>query len=202
MKHIVWRIDGAQPSRFLLTRRLTLNPNRAGYLDSETEPNDQTVTIVPIDPVRQVICVLLIPWRVAGRVTCNGIALLPGLHELRHADRLEWDHKVFWISTEFSAEETEYDPAKHPSDAFCFLTKARLAAGDPIVICPGTANTPCGMIFKHAAWAMAQQAGTALGCPNCGFNPARDGWTPPAEKPAGELDRLLELAARGRQQEP
>ena len=127
---------------------------------------------------------------------------MPGLHELRHADRLELRRETFWISTEFSAEETDYDPAKHPPDAFCFLTKARLSEGDPITICPGTPDTACGMVYKRAAWVMAQQSATAFGCPNCGFTPARAAWTPPVQRRAESWGQLFELAMPGRKQKP
>ena len=105
--------------------------------------------------------------------------------------------ETFWISVEYSAEESEYDPARHPPDAFCFLTKARLNKGDPIVICPGTPETSCGVIYRQAAWVLAQQSPSSFRCPNCGFAPAQATWAPPARKPAQPLDQLFQLAVGG-----
>lgn len=202
MKRLLWSITGAERSRCDLDRPLSFMTDENGRIMPSVEQDADSVMIMPVEPLRQVVGVVLVPGQAVDQVACNGISLAPGLHELHHTDRLEVDHKTFWISTEFSAEETEYDPSKHPPEAFCFLTKARLTKGDPIAICPGTPDTPCGMIYKHAAWVMAQQSGTAFGCPNCGYNPARAAWTPPVRRRAGSLDQLFERIVQRSQQKP
>jgi hypothetical protein len=202
MKRVIWIVNGEERSSFDFDRPLSLVAHGNGRIVPGVEQATDSVTVLPVEPLRQVVGVALVPGQATDQVVCNGLPLVPGLHELRHADRLDVRHQTFWISTEFSAEETEYDPSAHPPEAFCFLTKARLAQGDPIAICPGTPDTPCGMIYKQAAWVMAQQSGAAFGCPNCGFSPARAAWAPPVQRRAESLDQLLELVVPRSQQKP
>jgi hypothetical protein len=205
MRCSFWHTSGEECSRSDLDRPLWLKSNRDGKIVSSDEQYADSLMIMPIEMVRQVgaVAVALVPGQVEGQVARNGIRLAQGLHELRHADRLEINRELCWISVEFSAEETVYDPAKHPPDAFGFLTKARLTKGDPIAICPGTPDIPCGAIYKHAAWVMAQQSPTPFRCPNCGFHPGQASWSPPPLKSATpSLDQLFQLAAASGQRSP
>ncbi len=202
MKCLLWHPAGERLSKHDLDRRLSLQANGNGEVVATEEHRDGSVTLMPIDSVRQVVAVVFVPNQAGGKVARNRIRLAPGLHELRHADRLDVHHDTFWISVESSAEETEYDPEQHPSDAFCFLTKARLNRGDLITICPGTPETTCGLLYKQEAWVMAHQSPTPFGCPNCGFTPARAAWAPPARRSRQSLNRLFQLAVQASGEKP
>jgi predicted RNA-binding Zn-ribbon protein involved in translation (DUF1610 family) len=191
----LWHAAGEGCSRLSLDRPLWLRSDGPGDVVPTAEPHDNSVLLLPIEPFSQAIAVVLVPMRVAGQIAHNGVPLAAGLKELRHADCLTLGGATFWVSAEFAAVAAEYDPARHPPEAFCFLTKARLQAGDPIVICPGSADGPCGMIYRQAAWQMAQES-AAFRCPNCGFAPSDASWAPPRPRSVGSLGELLELAAR------
>lgn len=197
MRRSIWYTAGEERSRLDLDRPLRFKRNGSGKIVPTEEQHADCLTVMPIAPVRQVVGVALVPEQTAGQIARNGMALEPGLHELRHADRLDVNGQTFWISVELSAEETKYDPEKHSPDAFCFLTKARLNEGDAVTICPGTPDTSCGVIYKQAAWEMAQKSATPFRCPNCGFDPARATWAPPVERSSQSLDQLFQIAAQG-----
>lgn len=164
--------------------------------------NDAGVVVLPVEPHHRILGIVMVSEQAAGQIACNGIPLALGMHALRHADRFEIRLETYWISVEYSVEETEYDPSRYPPNSFCFLTKARLVAGDPIAICPGTPDIPCGMIYKLSVWKMTQQSGTTFRCPNCGHSPARAGWAPPEPRRWESLKSLMDLAGWRRQERP
>ncbi len=197
MRRSLWQAAGEELSKHSLDRRLFLKVNGSGGVTPTMEQQDDCVTLISVDSVRQVVAVVLVPRQAVEKVARNGIPLAPGLHELRHADRLDVHRETLWISAELSAEKTVYDPVKHPPDAFCFLTKARLNEGDSIAICSGTPETSCGVIYKEAAWDMAQESPTPFKCPNCGFDPVRAAWVPPVKRANQSLEQLFQLVAQG-----
>lgn len=118
----------------------------------------------------------------------NDLPCVPGLHPLRHADRLQVGDGVLWVSADLDAAPQPYDPVEHGDDQFCQRTKARLTAGESIVICPGTPREYCGAKFKAAAWALR------LPCHACGHDPRARRWRPqPASRwalAAGRTSRV------------
>jgi hypothetical protein len=115
------------------------------------------------------------------------------LTPLQDRDRLTVGEQLFWLSAECRAEETEYDPARHGRDVFCFMTKARLREREPVTICPGRPGALCGMIYKRAAWeALVEQPG-GFCCPNCSFNPLAPPWKPAVPTPRKSLANLTHL---------
>jgi len=150
------------------------------------------VAVAQIQPVRRFVAVALVPELQAGRVARNGVPLSPGLHPLIHADRLDLGTQSFWIGTVTSVERTQYTPSRHGQDVFCFITKARLSEGEPIVVCPGTSEQACGTIYRQEAWERAMES-THFKCPNCSFTPQADAWQPPEIKAADTLADLAQL---------
>jgi hypothetical protein len=166
----------------------------AGLASGGAEPHVPTgVVIQPLHPVAGVIGALVVAVSSSRRVSLNGIPLAAGIHLLRHADRVDVDQQTYWISTQATIEEATYDPALHGEEVFCFMTKARLAAGQPIKICPGVPGTDCGVIYKAAAWDMAMQSSTPLKCPSCGYRPGQAEWHPPVPKIRKSIDGILQL---------
>lgn len=152
---------------------------------------DAGVVVTPIRPADDAIAVALVK-PAAGRVVArNGIPLSGGLHPLRHADRLDVGDRTYWLSGQKSVEETNYDPDVHGEDVYCMLTKARLAPGQRIKICPGRDGTECAVIYKAEAWDMFMESGTPTKCPNCGYRAGEAEWEPPRPKPRRTLDGLL-----------
>ncbi len=121
-------------------------------------------------------------------VARNGVACGPGLHALGHADRLTVGGCVAWVSADIVPVAQGYAPALHGDDQFCQRTKARLAVGEPIVVCPGTAHRACDARFKESAWALGVR------CHVCGYDPAAPRWQPPAAARGTRLRALLALA--------
>jgi hypothetical protein len=138
------------------------------------------VLIQPISPDDGVVAVAHVtPRTTYGLVAVNRIAVAPGLHPLRHADRLDIADRRFWISAEFAPQRTQYVPASHGADVRCYLTKAKLREGQDIVICPGFAGTRCGVIYTTQAWDAVIQQNPQMKCPNCGYRPTESAWQPP-----------------------
>ncbi|MBC8875232.1 MAG: hypothetical protein H8E44_37900 [Planctomycetes bacterium] len=149
------------------------------------------VAVTPIRPTDDAIAVALVTPAADHAVARNGIPLPVGLHPLRHADRLDVGDRTYWLSGQKGVEETEYDPDVHGEDVYCMLTKARLAPGQSIKICPGREGRECGVIYKSAAWDMFMESGTPTKCPNCGYHSGEAEWEPPQPKPRRTLDGLL-----------
>ncbi len=135
---------------------------------------------------------LLVPADLGGGVTINGTPAGIGLHVLRHGDRIDMGGHPTWVSADTEPVETTYDPAQHGDDQRCLRTRTRLAAGEPIVVCPGTPTTPCAGMFKRTAWR------PTLRCHQCGFDPRARRWRPPARRGGPRLAELLAMAKEGR----
>ena len=152
------------------------------------QPPD-AVMLLPTKPTRRTCGVALVPDACTGRVLLNGVRLRPGMHVLRHADRVAMDGRAVWFAIAATPDEVRFDPEVHGDPVFCHRTKARLTEGDPMVICRGTPEADCGMMFTAAAW------GAGLPCHSCGAQPGDRGWTPPSSERSGALAELLELVA-------
>lgn len=161
--------------------------------DIETEAG---VVVTPIRSVDDAIAVVLVQPAPGRAVARNGIPLTGGLHPLRHADRLDVGDMTYWLSGQKSVEETAYDPNAHGEDVYCMLTKARLAPGQRIKICPGHEGKECAVIYKAEAWDMFMESGTPTKCPNCGYQPGQAEWQPPSPKPRRTLDGLFPIEAK------
>lgn len=146
--------------------------------------------VVPVSREGDACAVLLVPSAAESRALVNGSAAPSGMHLLRHGDRVDVSEKTLWVSAGAAPEETRYDPQTHGEDVFCFRTKARLEPGEPIVICPGTSKTTCGMIYKASAWELG------IPCHNCRFDPSKPAWHPPAPKTRSHLDEFFALASQ------
>jgi hypothetical protein len=150
-----------------------------------------TVIVQPIRSARGAIGVAIVPdWHVRP-AALNGIPLRAGLHLLHESDCLEVGATRYFVSAEVTAEDTFYDPAVHGEDIYCALTKARLVAGQPITICPGTPSARCGVLYKAEAWDLAmRQSKPSMQCTNCGYSTSAAEWVPPARKTRKKLDEL------------
>jgi hypothetical protein len=148
--------------------------------------------LIPTRSGSGALAALLVP---AGTsVVRNGVPLLPGAHALLHADALTVEGRRYWVAAAIEVAVTQYEPATHGENVFCFFTKARLKAGEAIVVCPGRPGTECSVIYKQAAWEMAIKADVKFQCPRCGFDPTAGDWEPTLPRPT-QLPRLFELAA-------
>ena len=186
------RVDASAPL-WLVNGDGSCRPtNEAG----EGEAREGAVMIAPIRPLRQAVAAALVPDAAAGNISRDGIPLAAGLHELPHGARLDVAEATFWISSESAHEETEYQPERHGQDVFCFITKARLSAGDAITICPGMPAKSCGVIYKRAAWEMALQSPRPWRCPSCHYNPKQAQWQPPRQEPRKTLDDLMAIVSQ------
>lgn len=148
-------------------------------------------TIVPSFGVAP--AAVIVPEGAPFAIRRNDGRLRAGLHALSHADRLDVPGFTVWVSAEGAPEETTYDPGRHGKDVFCSRTKARLRAGEPIVICPGISAVSCGAVYRKPAWE------TGLRCHLCGFDPSRPRWRPQPrakERSLDDLRRDLHLAPR------
>lgn len=185
----LWLTDGDQPRRVEAIAPLWLiGGDAAGVADQRC---GSAVMIVPIQPSRQAVAAALVPDAMSGEVSRDGIPLAAGLHELPHGARLEIDEATYWVSAESVPEEASYQPELHGRDVFCFYTKARLAAGDAITICPGTPGKICRVIYRRSSWETALQAPRPFKCPNCKFDPKQSQWQPPRKERRKSLDDLL-----------
>lgn len=160
-------------------------------VESGSRGPEGPVLIPTVSP--ETLCVLLVPPGLPHAVRRNGSALGRGLHELRHADLVEYDGLSAWISGQRDPEVVEYDPEVHGADVFCFRTKIRLSKSERIVICPGPPSQPrrCGRMFREVAWTSETR------CHQCGFDAAQPRWKPPRPSRRRELQRILSLAVGG-----
>ncbi len=175
------------------TRTRTAVWLRQTGLDSSANPSPQPesdfVMLLPTKPKGRTCGVALVPDACTGRVLLNGVRLRPGMHVLRHADRVALDGRAVWLAIVAAPDEVLFDPEVHGDPVYCHRTKARLKEGDAMVICRGTPEVDCGMMFTAAAW------GAGIPCHSCGAQPEDPGWTPPPSERAGSLAELLALVA-------
>ena len=106
--------------------------------------------------------VLLVPDELGGLVDHGGEPLAVGTHVLRQRIGVSFERLQIWISPDDEARVTAYDPAVHGNPAYCARTRVRLQTGEPVVVCPGIARQPCGLIFKEVAWELR------IACHGCG----------------------------------
>ena len=138
----------------------------------------------------RVVAQLLVAPAHLGGVRVDGLVAGPGMHALRHGQRIEVGGATSWVAGDPVPIERTYDPAVDGAEQRCLRTKARLSVGEPITVCPGTDARPCGGLFKRAAWT------AGLVCHVCGFDPSARRWRPPTLGPSGDLRRLLALGGQ------
>ena len=143
--------------------------------------------LLPIKPSSDRCGVALVPDASTGRVLLNGVRLGPGMHVLRHADHVALDGQAVWFAIAAAPDEVLYDPDVHGHPVYCHRTKAPLDGGDSMVICRGTPEGDCGMMFTATAWS------AGIPCHSCGALPEDPGWTPPQSERSGSLAELLAL---------
>lgn len=148
--------------------------------------------LIPTRPGSGALAALLVPAGTA--VIRNGVPLPAGAHALAHADALTVEGRRYWVAAAIEVAVTQYDPAAHGDNVFCFFTKARLKPGEAIVVCPGRPGAECSVIYKQGAWEMAIKADLKFHCPRCGFDPTAGDWEPTPPRPT-QLPRLFQLAA-------
>jgi predicted RNA-binding Zn-ribbon protein involved in translation (DUF1610 family) len=154
-------------------------------------------TLVPDCANGHGVGALIVPLGSSARVTRNGVPLASGAHVLRHADRLEYEGRVWWVAASRETRPVPYDAIVHGEDVHCFITKGRLRESEMIIICPGPAGGECGAIYREAAWEMVQQSNARFRCPRCGFDPAATDWQPALPRKTN-LTQLFELARQRR----
>jgi hypothetical protein len=143
--------------------------------------------LLPTEPARNTCGVALVPDASGGGVLLNGVRIGPGMHVLRHADRVAQNGRSVWFAIAAAPDEVAYDPEIHGDPVFCHRTKARLTPGDAMVICRGTPKADCRMMFTSAAW------DAEIPCHSCGALPGESGWTPPPSELGSSLAELLAL---------
>ena len=164
-------------------------PTRGPVWVGPTPPGPNTgILVIPVEADDGVRAVALVPEASTSPVARNGRPLGPGLHELRHSDRLDVGEAVVWLSGQRTAEATSYQPGRHPPGAHCARTRRRLVEGEAIVLCPGTPTRDCNLIFQAEAWALE------LPCHRCRHDPRAPAWSPPLVPKASRVDELLHLA--------
>ncbi len=187
----VWRLVGDLLTSQSIVGQVALT----GALDPVDAGSPATPRLVPLAGEGGALAAILVPPEAEGAVLCDGGALCPGLHLIRHADQLEVDGQTFWVAASVSADVTTYDPAIHGDDVYCFVTKVRLHPGDEIVSCPGRPGVPCGIIYRRAAWEMALESDPRFRCPGCRFDPSEGVWKPSVPE-ISSLKSFLEKARR------
>lgn len=136
------------------------------------------VTLQIIEPCDGVVAVAFVGPAAPAHVVLNGTPASPGMHPIRPTDRLDIGLDSYWLSEDLAPLRTAYDPQLHGPDARCCMTKARLKAGQEIVICPGRPGVPCQVIYKAAAWDAVIQSNREMKCPGCGYRPGEPAWRP------------------------
>lgn len=189
----LWKVQDDSPVLRRVSQPVTLNADDS-LPGSELAEHPR---LIPSDAVRGTLGGLLVPQELARKVTRNGVPLAPGVHALRHADRLEYEGRAWWVAVGREVSAVPYDAVTHGEDVYCFITKARLQEGELIVVCPGPAGADCGAIYREAAWEMVQQSNARFRCPRCGFDPAAGDWQPTLPR-RSNVAQLLELARRRR----
>lgn len=154
-------------------------------------PRRMSVSIRPIIPRCEIIALAFVPIDLEMFVSLNGVPLRAGFHGVRHADQLDIHEHSIWLAAIRTVQVCAYDPARHGSDVFCTITKARLSPGESIVVCPGTDKVACQAIYRQEAWEMAMSAPSQLRCPMCKFRPDDAEWMPPAAQPKPQIRNLF-----------
>lgn len=171
----------------LQSRRANETVHLCGPLAHATTPR-----LMPVSSASGAAAALLVPYS-AGSITRNGVPLPAGVHLVRHKDRLDYGGESYWVAVEHEVRVASYDPDVHGADVYCFVTKARLRAGEEIVVCPGRPGAACGVIYRKPAWDMAREANARFRCPRCGFDPGAGDWEPALPRQSN-LTQLFDLA--------
>lgn len=173
-----------------------------GGADSGTQENlaerSDLPVLVALHERAPALALLLVPDTFGPPLRVNSVLQQPGAHLLEFGSQIDFDGRTYWVSVDRAAERTVYDPARHGEDVFGHLTKARLNPGDEIVVCPGQAEQPCGLISLSVAWDAAVESSDTFRCSNCGFDPRAVQWRPvPLNETRDRVHELLEKAEAG-----
>jgi len=187
----VWHLQGD----LLVSRPVASPVVLTGDLLPVADQPTTSAQLIPVDADGGTVAAVLVPPGAEGIVFGGGVSLCCGLHLCGHTDQIDVDGQTFWVAASVSADVTTYDPAIHGDDAYCFVTKVRLQAGDEIVRCPGRPGVACGIIYRRAAWEMALDSDPKFRCPSCRFDPKEGAWKPSLPE-GSSLQRLLEKARR------
>jgi hypothetical protein len=178
--------DGQPPAKRVATAPFALSPS--GVAPIRDEDVNADVVLVPAATPGGVLAALLLRQGAAQPVRLNNVRPAPGLLELRHGDCVTVGGLTVWVAAG-APVEANYDPAVHGAELYCARTSKRLAAGEPITICPGRPDRSCGLVYKSAAFPL-------LACP-CGFDPKSAEWRPTLlPKPTRSLDAILAIHRR------
>ena len=161
----------------------------------EFQPSRDGVILVPTVPASGICGVLLVPNDSEKKAKLNGALLGPDLQLLRHTDRLEFGRHTVWIGVVSEADETHYEPAHHGESVLCVRTRGHLETGESIVLCPGTPDRDCGMIYKASAWS------EEMPCQECGFDASAPHWEPQGSSEVKASPDVLQLVRTRYQRE-
>jgi hypothetical protein len=193
----LWRREGDAGRRIAAPRWMALMAAQPPAEINGGAIDPYALVIGPIRSANAAIGIAVVSEVLSGVVLHNGAPLPAGVHALAHGDQINLNGSTYWLAAERAAIREEYDPAVHGDDAFCHLTKARLHAGMSIVVCGGTPQKQCGVIYKAEAWDMAESADPPIPCSNCGYVATRDQWQPTIPLTPKSLQQRLEhLLAR------
>lgn len=193
---LVWTItDPSTAAGPLLDARRIIEALALTAGAPECDGESPAPRLLPVGAAAGGVGALLVPLGLQSQIARNGVPLPSGAHLLRHADRLDYAGRTYWVAAVREVREVPYDAAVHGDDVYCYITKSRLRAGEPIVVCPGRPGAPCDAIYRKPAWEMALEANARFRCPRCRFEPAAGEWRPTVPRP-GRLEALLALAAR------
>lgn len=154
-------------------------------------PGADSVLLVPIEPSGRTCGLVLIPDGFKGLALLDGARLTAGLHAAGHASELIVNGRRVWLSLVPTADETTYDPALHGEAVHCARTRARITEGERIVVCAGTPEQACGLVYAENAWALR------IPCSGCGAPSPAVRWAPPTRPSRASWKRLLEIVRAG-----
>ncbi|HUG93201.1 MAG TPA: hypothetical protein VML55_20335 [Planctomycetaceae bacterium] len=188
--------DDGRPGQALVESAVVLRQDGSHAAADGNAAAGQAPVVLPLAGREGAVAIVLVPEALTGRVARNGVPLPAGAHLAGHADRLEHAGRQFWLAASAGVEHAEFSPGVHGGDdVYCFITKARLRAGDAIVICPGRPGAGCGMISRREAWEMALESSPRFRCGSCGFDPRAAEFTPPAarqRKALADVEALID----------
>ena len=161
------------PESRTLRAEPTLDPvwlSREGVVpvgSPSSAPRD-AILLLATRPVDGACGVVMVPDGSEARARLNGSRLNAGLHVARHGDSVTVGSANAWFGVSVTPDKVGYDPKLHGDPVYCLRTKARLAPGDDMVVCPGTPGHDCGMMFRASAWI------DSLPCHHCGTLPSKN----------------------------
>lgn len=192
MALVVWRREGdGRAERVVAREPVALSTNTVPPLPVNVQLLGDVAVLAETRDTPGMVGALLVPDALHGVVRSDGVPLRSGLHLVRHGGELTVGSQTLWVAESRAADEVLYDPLVHGDGVSCYLTHSPFVDGEPIVVCPGTSASECGRLFRAPAWQTALGPGSRLSCPNCGFRPVSNEWTPPSANEETRLQALL-----------